>query len=74
MSVIFMVDHRGSCQVHSGTPLRVYRCASYQFLIHHVAPVDGGHPLSAAQVVDIVMFLFQLHHSVTQLLHAEYKR
>lgn len=45
--------------------------ASYQFLIHHVAPVDAGLPLSADQLVDTVTVLFQLHHSFMQLLHAE---
>lgn len=37
---------------------------SYQFLVHHVAPVDGGLALSADQVVDVVGVLSQLKHSV----------
>lgn len=37
---------------------------SYQFLVHHVAPVDGGRALSAGQVVDVVGVLSQLKHSV----------
>lgn len=37
---------------------------SYQFLLHHVAPVDGGRALSARQVVDVVGVLSQLKHSV----------
>lgn len=45
---------------------------SYQFIVHHGAPVDAGLPFSTAQVVDMVMILSQLHHSVTQLLHAEH--
>lgn len=60
-------------------PNEVQHCAAhvccafvYQLFIHHVAPVDAGLALGADQVVDVAVLLFQLHHSVTQLLHAEY--
>ena len=60
ISEIFMEDYK-----HTGT-------ASYQFLLHYVVPVDTRLPLSPAQLVDMAKILSQLHHSVTQLLHAEY--
>lgn len=37
---------------------------SYQFLVHHGAPVDGGRALSTDQVVDVLSILSKLQHSV----------
>ena len=66
--------HRESIQadVTQTASVLAHQQASYLLLIHHVAPVDAGHSFRADQLVDAVMVLFQLHHSVTQLFHAEY--
>lgn len=44
---------------------------SYQFFIYQGAPVEAGLSFNTSQVVDLVIFLPQLHHSFTQLLHAK---
>lgn len=43
--------------VNNTTVAERYKQGSYQFLVHHVAPVDGGRAFSADQVVNIVEIL-----------------